>query len=82
MSTKALEGMVKKQSALLEEKMPSLLSAHLGRYVAFFDGMIIPGETHQACFDKAEKQFGPAKGFVVEKVSSQVAMVSALIKLK
>ena len=82
MSIKQLEGMVKKQSALLEEKMPSLLTAHIGKYVAFFDGIIIPGDSHKQCFDKAEKEFGPSKGFVVEKVSAQVALVSALVKLK
>lgn len=82
MSTKQLEEMVKKQSALLEAQMPSFLKSFTGKYVAFFDGTIIPGDSHKECYEKASEQFGKNKGFVVEKVSSQVALVSALVKLK
>ena len=80
MNTK-LEGVVKEQSKLLKEQMPSLLAAYQGKFVAFFGGTFIIAESHRDCFAKAEKQFGD-KGFVIDQVTSLVPMISALVKLK
>ena len=77
-----LEETVKKQSKLLAEKMPFLLEVAKGKFVAFFNGDLILEDSHAECFEKAVKKFGPNSGFVIDEVTSRVAMVSALVKLK
>ena len=77
-----LESMVKKQSKLLADKMPFLLKVAEGKFVAFFNGDIILEDSHAECFMRASKKFGPNSGFVIDKITSQVAMVSNLVKLK
>jgi hypothetical protein len=79
--SKKLEGVVIEQSKLLKELMPSLLKHYKGKFVAFLDGNTIIGDSHAECYTKASKQWGADSGFVIDEISSQVAMVSALVKL-
>ena len=76
-----LESQVKKQSGLLAKEMPKILASALmvGKFIAFFDGATIVGNTHEECFNKAEKQFGN-KGFAIAEVTPNKLMVSALVK--
>lgn len=79
MKTK-IESSVKKQSILLEKVMPDLLKQYsTGKFVAFFNGATLVEDTHEACFDKAEKAFGD-QGFVISEITQQPLFVSSIIK--
>jgi hypothetical protein len=80
-SSKNIEGEVKKQSALLEKEKPSIASSLLeGKFIAFYNGETIVGNTHQECFDKALEKFGH-KAFVIDELSDKKLLVSALIRI-
>ena len=47
-----LESPVKKQSKLLEEKMPYLRALAKGNFVAFFEADLTVEDTHEECSDR------------------------------
>lgn len=85
MSYKAIEAQVKKQSALLAKAVQRLSasSPHLiGKFMAYFEGNTVVGNTHEQCFCEAEKKFGN-NGFAIAEIAPKKhLLVSALIKLK
>ncbi len=84
MSPKLLEKEIEKQSKLLDKEIPGMLSGNSllkGKFIAFYDGASVVGDTHKECFTKAEKKFGDKSAFVVDEITDQKLFVSALIKL-
>lgn len=84
MSNSTLESQVKKQAALLANEVENILSKSsimLGQFVAFFNGVIVTGNSHAECFKKAEEKFGD-NGFAISEITAQKPVLSSLIKLK
>ena len=83
MSYSQLEKEVKHQASILDKIIPKYLESESfkGKFIAFFDGVTLFGETHKECFEKAEKNFGAKTAYVIDEIAEKKLIVSALVKL-
>jgi len=73
---------IKKQSTLLAKEIENILyksSVLIGKFIAYFNGNIVIGDSHEECFTKAEKKFGKAS-FAISEITSKKLLVSSLVK--
>lgn len=78
---KKLENQVKKNSALLDKTLDSLIKGNKDKYIVFHDGVHVVAESFGEGVDLGIEKFGEETGFVVKKASKLLPVLSALVKL-
>lgn len=80
-ASKKIENEVISNSGLVEARFSSYFKEHENEYLIFNSGKEFFTKSFAEALKKGEKEFGEDTGFVVRKVSKQVPVLSALVKL-
>ena len=81
MNLKKMERQVKKNSALLDKKLKSLIESNKDKYVVFHEGEHHIVNSLAEGLNKGIECFGKDTGFVLEKLTPAIPILSSLVKL-
>lgn len=81
MNITKMEKQVKTNSSLLDKKINSLIKANKDKYVVFHKGEHYIADTLKEGLQKGIQTFGEDTGFVLEKLTKTMPILSSLVKL-
>lgn len=81
MNLKKLEKEVKENSIMLEKTMSKYIKSHKNKYIIFNKNEIYFANNLKSGVNKGINKFGENTGFVVKKVTNEIAIVSSLVTI-